>query len=182
MNLPKWQVLSCVGSFSNVVDSSTPLRCGRSDKTGGTFSGIIGNSSVLSGAERHIGRSGGVANTTRADERNRSPTCHSEGAQRVEESSQVASFILCWFFLQRGGFLHSAVAQGPNDKGKRFYGFAYCFYNVSGSPAAPHQARPGEPASPEGSSCTVLLGLRFAGTAQGKAPRSSPSGKGNRHR
>ena len=24
-NLPKWQVLSCVGSFPNVVDSSTPL-------------------------------------------------------------------------------------------------------------------------------------------------------------
>ena len=25
-------------------------------------------------------------------------------------------------------------------------------------PRGPHQARPGEPASPEGSSCTVLLG------------------------
>ena len=24
-NLPKWQILSCVGSLSNVVDSSTPL-------------------------------------------------------------------------------------------------------------------------------------------------------------
>ena len=34
---------------------------------------------------------------------------------RVEESSQVASFILRWFFLQRGGFLHSADAQGLND-------------------------------------------------------------------
>ena len=29
---------------------------------------------------------------------------------RVEESSQVAGFILCWFFVQRGGFLHSADA------------------------------------------------------------------------
>ena len=29
---------------------------------------------------------------------------------RVEESSQVADFILWWFFLQRGGFLHSADA------------------------------------------------------------------------
>ena len=29
---------------------------------------------------------------------------------RVEESSQVACFILCRFFLQRGGFLHSADA------------------------------------------------------------------------
>ena len=35
---------------------------------------------------------------------------------RVEESTQVASFILCWFFLQRSGFLHSADAQGLNDK------------------------------------------------------------------
>ena len=30
-NLPKWQVFSCGGSLSNVVDSSTPLRCGRND-------------------------------------------------------------------------------------------------------------------------------------------------------
>ena len=29
---------------------------------------------------------------------------------RVEESSQVASFILWWFLFQRGGFLHSACA------------------------------------------------------------------------
>ena len=42
--------------------------------------------------------------------------CHSEGVKRVEESSQVASFILCWFFFQRGGFLHSAGARGLNDK------------------------------------------------------------------
>ena len=28
--------------------------------------------------------------------------------ERVEESSQVADFILWWFFHQRGGFLHSA--------------------------------------------------------------------------
>ena len=33
-NLPKWQALSCGGSYSNVVDSSTPLRCGRNDITG----------------------------------------------------------------------------------------------------------------------------------------------------
>ena len=33
-NLPKWQVLSCGGSFTNVVDSSTPLRCGRNDNAG----------------------------------------------------------------------------------------------------------------------------------------------------
>ena len=30
--------------------------------------------------------------------------------KRVEESSQAASFTLCWFFVQRGGFLHSADA------------------------------------------------------------------------
>ena len=38
------------------------------------------------------------------------PTCHSERAQRAEESSQVAGFILCRSFPQRGGFLHSADA------------------------------------------------------------------------
>ena len=35
-NLLKQQVLSCVGSLSNVVDSSTPRSCGRNDK-GETF-------------------------------------------------------------------------------------------------------------------------------------------------
>ena len=35
-NLLKQQVLFCVGSFSNVVDSSTPRSCGRNDK-GETF-------------------------------------------------------------------------------------------------------------------------------------------------
>ena len=33
-NLPELQVLPCSGSFSNVVDSSTPLRCGRNDNFG----------------------------------------------------------------------------------------------------------------------------------------------------
>ena len=33
-NLPELQILSCGGSLSNVVDSSTPLRCGRNDKVG----------------------------------------------------------------------------------------------------------------------------------------------------
>ena len=132
--------------------------------------------------ERPACRSGSAANTTRADERNRSPTCHSEGAKRVEESSQVARFILCWFFLQRGGFLRSAVAQGLNDKGGTFLRIRQLFLQCFTLPRGPHQARPGEPASPKGSSCTVLLGLWFAGTAQGKAPRPSPSGKGDRHR
>ena len=55
-------------------------------------------------------RSGGVANTTRAVVWNHAPICRSERVKRVEESSQVASFILWWFFVQRGGFLHSACA------------------------------------------------------------------------
>ena len=33
-DLPKLQILSYGGSLSNVVDSSTPLRCGRNDITG----------------------------------------------------------------------------------------------------------------------------------------------------
>ena len=36
-NLPKLQILSCGGSSTNVVDSSTPLRCGRNDKMGERF-------------------------------------------------------------------------------------------------------------------------------------------------
>ena len=62
-----------------------------------------------------------VANRTCTDNRNHLPTCHSEGAKRVEESSRVACFILCWFLLQRGGFLHSACAAvGMTKTGERF--------------------------------------------------------------
>ena len=73
-DLPKLQVLSCVGSLSNVVDFSTPLRCGR------------------------------------------------------------------------------------NDKRVTFLRIRPQFLQLFTPPRGPHQARPGEPASPKGSSCTMLLG------------------------
>ena len=53
---------------------------------------------------------------------------------------------------------------------QRFYGFANCLRNVSRRPAGPHQSRPtGEPASPKGSFCTVLLGVWFI--APGRSTR-----------
>ena len=55
---------------------------------------------------------------------------------RVEESSQVADFILCWFIIQRGGFLHSADAAVGMTMLVRFYGFAHCFYSILRRPAA----------------------------------------------
>ena len=89
-NLPELQVLPCSGSFSNVVDSSTPLRCGRNDNFGALL--------------------------------------------RIRP-----------LFLQ-----HFTPPRGP------------------------HQARPGEPASPKGSSCTVLWG----GAIQ---PHGLYSQRGGRH-
>ena len=77
-DLPKQQALSCVGSFSNVVDSSTPLRSGR------------------------------------------------------------------------------------NDNGVTFLRIRPLFMQHFAPPRRPHQSRPrGEPASPEGSSCSVSAGLRL---------------------
>ena len=77
-NLLKQQVLFCVGSFSNVVDSSTPRSCGR------------------------------------------------------------------------------------NDKGETFLRIRPLFMQHFAPPRRPHQSRPrGEPASPEGSSCSVSAGLRL---------------------
>ena len=73
-NLLKLQALSCVGSLTNVVDSSTSLRCGR------------------------------------------------------------------------------------NDNGETFLRIRLLFLECFTLPRGPHQARPGEPASPEGSFCSVLLG------------------------
>ena len=102
--------------------------------------------------------------------------------KRAEESSQVAGFTLCWFFLQCGGFLHSACATVGMTEGTTFLRIRPLFLQHLTPPRGPHQARTGEPASPKGSSCTVLSGLWFIGTAQGKAPRPSPSGKGDRHR
>ena len=51
----------------------------------------------------------------------------------------MADFILWWFFVLRRRFLHSACAPVGMTTGGRFYGFAYCFRNVSGRPA-PHQS------------------------------------------
>ena len=46
---------------------------------------------------------------------------------RVEESSRVAGFILCWFILQRGGFLHSADAAVGMTK----WGDVFCIIGNS---------------------------------------------------
>ena len=84
-----------------------------------------------------------VAITTRADERY-TPPRHviPRERKRVEESSRVADFILWWFIVQRGGFLHSADAAVGMTILERFYGFAHCFWNVSRCTAFPHQSRP----------------------------------------
>ena len=124
-----------------------------------------------------------MAMITCVDERHHISTCNPEGMQRVEGSSRVANFILWWFFFQRGGFLHSADAQGLNDiSGGAFLRIRLLFLQHFTPSRGPHQARPGEPASPKGSFCTVLLGVWFTGTAQRAATRPSPSGKGDRHR
>ena len=143
-NLPKLLVLSCVGPSSNVVDSSTPLRCGRNDiperwfclptqvvfaTSPGTARRPFPTVSLVGGFfhphrlylsrclamnyRRYIawfhltatfriqpvGLNGTTPRYVIPRER-----------MRVEESSQVADFILWWFLYQRGGFLHSADA------------------------------------------------------------------------
>ena len=57
-----------------------------------------------------IHRHNSVSNRIRGGKTEPLPSCHSEQVKRAEESSQVANFILWWFFHQRGGFLHSADA------------------------------------------------------------------------
>ena len=57
-----------------------------------------------------IHRHNSVSNRIRGGKTEPLPSCHSERVKRAEESSQVANFILWWFFHQRGGFLHSADA------------------------------------------------------------------------
>ena len=69
---------------------------------------------------------------------------------RVEESTQVENFILWWFSLQRGGFLHSACAAVGMTKELRFYGFAYCFYNVSRRTAVSSVSANGRDSFPRG--------------------------------
>ena len=55
-NLPELQILPCVGSFTNVVDSSTPLRSGRNDIRGDVF-WYYRKQFRPFGPERHAGRS-----------------------------------------------------------------------------------------------------------------------------
>ena len=86
-----------------------------------------------------------VAMITCADERHHISTCHPEGAQRVEGSSQVANFILWWFFFQRGGFLHSAdAAVGMPYRGSASTD-SPTVSTTFHAPRGPHQARPGSP-------------------------------------
>ena len=56
-----------------------------------------------------------------------------------------------------GRFLDS-LCSGRNDNFGAFLRIRPLFHEHFTLPRGPHQARPGEPASPEGSSCTVLLG------------------------
>ena len=64
----------------------------------------------------------------------------------------MASFTLRRLFLLLGKIPPLRFAQGLNDiKVQRFYGFAYCFYNISRCPAGASSVSPkGEPASPRG--------------------------------
>ena len=60
-------------------------------------------------------------------------------------------------------------ASSPKGRAKgTFLRIRLLFLECFTPPRGPHQARPGEPASPKGSSCTVLSGARFTGTAQEK--------------
>ena len=69
---------------------------------------------------------------------------------RVEESSRVAGFILWWYFVQRGGFLHSADAAVGMTMLVRFYGFAHCFCNILPCPAALIRLACGRASFPQG--------------------------------
>ena len=98
-NLPELLVLSCGGSLSYVVDSSTPLRSGRNDIMGG-----------------------------------------------------------------------------------RLYGFAYCFQSVSRCPAALIRLAQASQLPPREAFVPCFRGSGFPVRREGKAPRPSPSGKGDRRR
>ena len=70
-------------------------------------------------------------------------------------------------------------ASSPKGRAKgTFLRIRLQFLEYFTLPRGPHQARPGEPASPEGSSCTVLLGVRFIGTPQGSSKKTFPFGEG----
>ena len=67
-------------------------------------------------------------------------------------------------FLPRGGFLHSAYRCGRNDiMGERFYGFAYCFQNVSGRTAASSVRAAPCQLPRRGSFCTGIAGAGVVG-------------------
>ena len=91
---------------------------------------------------------------------------------RVEGSSRVASFILCWFIIQRGGFLHSADAPVGMTFSVRFYGFAHCFYSISRRPAALIRLALGRASFPRGKLLFRIGGLRLK--SDGDIPGRSP--------
>ena len=70
----------------------------------------------------------------------------------------MAGFILCWFFFPTWWIPPLRIRSGRNDNAGTFLRIRPLFPQYFMLYRGPHQARPGEPASPEGSSCTVLLG------------------------
>ena len=92
----------------------------------------------------------------------------------------MASFILWWFFLPRGGFLHSACAQGLNDNDATFLRIRLQFLECFTLPRPLISLGCAEPASPKGSFCTVLLDVGFIDTPQESSKKPSPTGKGDR--
>ena len=87
-------------------------------------------------------------------------------AERVEESSRAASFILCWFFHQRSRFLHSADAPVGMTISVRFYGFAHCFTSISRCPAALIRLALGRASFPRGKLLFRAFGW-YRSTARG---------------
>ena len=120
----------------------------------------LGNSSVLSRAERHIGRSAAWQLQPSVDKNKTTHRlCHSEHSETESRNLPKWQILPCvGTFLSRSGFLHSANATVGMTMRGRFYGFAYCFLNVSGRPAASSVRAAPCQLPRRGSFCTGLWG------------------------
>ena len=100
-----------------------------------------------------------VTDTTRVDKRNHLLTFHSD-RNEMEWRNLPKLQILPYagYYCNLGGYLHSADAAVGMTTGVTFLPIRLLFLQHFTPPRGPHQARPGEPASPEGSFCTVSAG------------------------
>ena len=122
-----------------------------------------------------------AANTTCVDKTEPPPTCHSERTNVSRGIFPSGKFHLVLVHFPTWWIPPLRLRCGRNDiTGGRFYGFAHSSYNVSRRPATLIRLAQASQLPPREALVPCFWGSGFPVRREGKAPRPSPPGKGDR--